>query len=95
MDVNQFESRIGWSFNPDDLGVLLDSFADVFQVGHVNELGCHAVLVIEEFSHVSLSSSVDVVADQNVVSWLKGVQDGGSGSASAGEDDGSLSIFES
>lgn len=88
LDVDHLEGRVGGTFNPDHLGVLFQGFDNVLNICDVHEVSLHALVFGEESPHVSLSSSINIVANDDVVSAFEGMKESSCGSASAAESDG-------
>ena len=95
-NVADLEGGVGGSFNPDKLGVGLDSLFNVFDIGHINKGVFNTVSLLTDLSHISLSASVDIIAADNVVTNTEdGLDDAGGGSATTGEGHTVLSVFSS
>lgn len=80
--VNQFEGRIGRTFNPQHLGFLFDGVNHVFNISDIDKFSSHAVVVSEEPSHVSVGSSIDVITDDDVITHFQGMEERAGGSTS-------------
>lgn len=95
LNVDQLKGRVGRSLNPNHLCLRLNSLHDILSIGDVNKLSIEAVVLIGEPSHVALSASVDIIADDHMVSLLQGVKDGCSCSAPTCEGDRIGSVLDS
>lgn len=95
-NVADLEGWVGWSLDPDELGVFLDGVLDVLDIGHINEGEGNAVLLLTDLSHVSLGASVDIIAADDVVTnTAESLDDAGGGSATTGESHSVLSVLSS
>ena len=95
-DVADLEGWVSWSFDPDELGVLLNGLLDVLDISHIDEGEFNAVLLLTDLSHVSLGTSIDIIAADNVVTnTAEGLDDAGGGSATTGESHTVLTVFGS
>jgi hypothetical protein len=75
LDVDKFERRVGRRFDPNKPGLLADSPGDSFHLGHINILGLDLVPFVGKGGHVEAGAGVDVIAYDDVVSLLEGMQD--------------------
>lgn len=95
-NIADLESRIGGGFNPDKLGVGLNSLFNVFDIGHINKRVFNTVSLLTDLSHISLSASVNVIAADNVVTNTEdGLHNASGGSTTTGEGHTVLSVFSS
>lgn len=95
-DVADLEGGVGGGFDPEELSVGLNGFLDLLEVSHVDESVVNTVSFLTDLSHVSLGTTVDVVAGNNVVTGLgEGLDDAGSHSAATGEGQAVLSVLNS
>jgi len=85
-NVANLEGRVGGGFNPDELSVGLDSFFNIFDIGHVNKSVFNTVSLLTDLSHISLGASVDIIAADDMIASAKdSLDDAGGSSATTGE----------
>jgi len=95
-NVADLEGGVGGGFNPDKLGVGLNSLFDIFDVGHVNKSVFNTVSLLTDLSHISLGTAVDIIAADDVVaSASDGLDDAGGSSATTGKGHTVLGVFSS
>ena len=78
-NVEDFQSWVGWGFEPDDLGVFVDGGSHVGHGVHVDHIESDVGGWQEALSQVSLGSTVDIVNAQDMVAVLQETEDGLSG----------------
>ena len=81
LNVDHFKGRVGGTFNPDHLSVLFQGLDDVVSISDVHEVSLHALIFSQESPHVSLSSSINIVANDDVVPAFEGMKESSCGSA--------------
>jgi len=85
-NVTDLEGRVGGGFNPDKLSVGLDSLFNIFGIGHVNESVFNTISLLTDLSHISLGTSVDIIAADDVIaSASDGLDDASGSSATTGK----------
>ena len=84
LDIHHLESRVGGCLDPDHLGVGSDGGLNVARIGGVNKAGLY-VHPGNNFSEVSVGSSVDIIHGDDVVPGVEEVGDGGGGGQTTGE----------
>jgi len=95
-NIANLEGGVGGGFDPDKLGVGLNSLLNVFNVGHINKGVFDTVSLLTDLSHISLSASVDIITANNVVTNTENGLDNASGSgATTGKGHTVLSVFSS
>ena len=92
-NVNETESWVGWSLDPDELGILCDMLANVdlnlWSEGHVD------AVCLSDLSEVSVGSAVDVGDGDNVGASSQRLEDNGGGGRAGGECKSILGVLES
>ena len=71
--VGDLECRIRGSFEPDELGAIVDGLVDSVEVGHVDHDGFDAHLV-EDSVEEPVGAAVHIVAKQNLVARAEQVE---------------------
>lgn len=64
-------------------------------IGDVDKLSSHSMVISEKSSHISLSATVHIITDDNVISSFECMKNCGSGSTSAGKSYRSNAILNS
>ena len=70
IDIDQFHRGVGWGLDPHNLGVLPEPLDDILGVRDIGKVSLEVVFIAEKFPHVALSTTIDVIADQNMVTLL-------------------------
>lgn len=94
LDINHFHRWIGRGFDPDQFGFWFNGLFEIFKFSHINEIGSNTEFILSIHSHISLSSSIYIIANYNVISGFENVEDGGSGTATAGECSAEFTVFD-
>lgn len=93
--IDEFQSWVGRSLDPNHLGLSLNSLYHIVNISDINKLRLEAVSLIGEPPHVALSASVNIIADDKMVSLLQGMENGCSCSASTCEGNRIISVLNS
>lgn len=95
-NIADLKGRVGGGFNPDELSVGLNGLFNIFDIGHVNKTVFNTVSLLTDLSHISLGTSVDIIAANNVITNTKdGLDDASSSSTTTGEGHTVLSVLSS
>jgi len=95
-NIADLKGGVGGGFNPDELSVGLNGLFNIFDIGHVNKTVFNTVSLLTDLSHISLGTSVDIIAANDVITNTKdGLDDASSSSATTGEGHTVLSVFSS
>jgi hypothetical protein len=86
VDVHQFHRWVGWGLNPDYFSVFFNSIGNVFNVSHIDELDLNTIHILAEQPKISLSSSIDIITDNNVITSFECMHNGSSSPTSTGKD---------
>ena len=95
MNIDKLESGIGWWFDPDHFSLFSNGFLNIFDFTHIDKLNGNSIFFFWKNSKISLCSSINIVAYNNVISSLENMHYGCSSSTSTSKSNGLLSILDS
>jgi hypothetical protein len=67
-NIADLEGGIRRGLGPDNLGVGLYRFADNIKIAKVNKVDSDSLTLVQDTSHVSLSTTINIINTKNVVS---------------------------
>lgn len=94
-NIADLEGGIRRSFGPDNLGIGLHGLADKGEIAKVDEIDSDTLSLVQNASHVTLSSTVNIIHTENVVSAAQKVHDCQESTATTVQSVGILGILKS
>lgn len=85
INIDNFKHGVGGCFDPNEFSIGSEGLFNGFGVGHVNEGNFNVMLFLKETTHVSLSTSINIVTTYNMISEGEEMEDTSHGTTTTGK----------